>query len=67
VQAADAPTFELVLQNEHPFDPAAEPDRVRESADRLAEAGATTLNVRVVHHSLEHYLEQLAAMRELIP
>jgi probable F420-dependent oxidoreductase len=66
-QAADAPTFELVLQNEHPFDPAAEPDRVRESADRLAEAGATTLNVRVVHHSLEHYLEQLAAMRELIP
>jgi probable F420-dependent oxidoreductase len=66
-QAAAAPAFELVLQNEHPFDPAAEPDGVRESADRLAEAGATTLNVRVVHHSLEHYLEQLAAMRELIP
>ena len=33
---------------------------------RLTEAGATTLNVRVVHHSLDHYLEQLAAMRELI-
>ena len=56
-----------MLQNEHPFDPAAEPDRVRESADRLADAGATTLNVRFVHHSLEHYIEQLAAMRELIP
>jgi len=66
-QTADAPPFELVLQNEHPFDPAAEPDRVRESAERLADAGATTLNVRVVHHSLEHYLEQLAAVRELIP
>ncbi|HEX3667736.1 MAG TPA: LLM class F420-dependent oxidoreductase, partial [Acidimicrobiia bacterium] len=65
-QAADAPPFELVLQNEHPFDPGAEPDRVRESAERLADAGATTLNVRVVHHSLEHYLEQLAALRELI-
>ena len=34
---------------------------------RLAEAGATTINVRFVHHSLDHYLEQLAAMRELIP
>jgi probable F420-dependent oxidoreductase len=66
-ELADAPPFELVLQNEHPFDPGAEPERVRESAERLADAGATTLNVRVVHHSLEHYLEQLAAMRELIP
>ncbi len=66
-QAADAPPFELVLQNEHPFDPGAEPDRVRESAERLADAGATTLNVRFVHHSLEHYLEQLAALRELVP
>jgi probable F420-dependent oxidoreductase len=62
----DAPPFELVLQNEHPFDPGAEPDRVRDVAARLADAGATTLNVRVVHHTLDHYLEQLAAMRELI-
>jgi hypothetical protein len=59
------PGFELVLQNEVPFDPGAEPERVRESAHRLVEAGATTINVRFVHHSLEHYLEQLAAMREL--
>jgi probable F420-dependent oxidoreductase len=62
----DTSPFELVLQNEHPFDPGVEPDRVRDSAERLADAGATTLNVRVVHHSLDHYLEQLAAMRELI-
>jgi hypothetical protein len=33
---------------------------------RLADAGATALNVRVVHHSLDHYVEQLAAMRELV-
>jgi probable F420-dependent oxidoreductase len=59
--------LELVLQNEHPFDPGAEPERVREAAARLADAGATTLNVRFVHHSLDHYIEQLAAMRELIP
>ncbi len=66
-RAPDAAPFELVLQNEHPFDPGTEPARARDAATRLADAGATTLNVRVVHHSLEHYLEQLAAMRELIP
>ena len=65
-EAADASPFELVLQNEHPFDPGTEPDRVRDAAARLADAGATTLNVRAVHHSLAHYLEQLAAIRELI-
>jgi probable F420-dependent oxidoreductase len=62
-----APPFELVLQNEHPFDPGAEPERVRDAAGRLHDAGATILNVRVVHHSVEHYLEQLAAMRALVP
>jgi probable F420-dependent oxidoreductase len=60
---AGAPPFELVLQNEHPFDPVAEPDRVRDAVARLADAGATTLNVRFVHHSLEHCVEQLEAMR----
>jgi probable F420-dependent oxidoreductase len=63
---ADAPPFEFVLQNEHPFDPGAEPDRVRDAVARLADAGATTINVRFVHHSLDHYVEQLAAMRELV-
>lgn len=58
--------FELVLQNEHPFDPGTEPDRVRDAAARLADAGATTINLRFVHHSLDHYVEQLAAMRELV-
>ncbi len=66
-QIADAPPFELVLQNEHPFDPGAEPGRVGEAVARLADAGATTLNVRFVHHSLDHYLEQMAAMRDLVP
>jgi probable F420-dependent oxidoreductase len=65
VARRDVPAFELVLQNEHPFDPGAEPDRARDTAERLRDAGATILNVRFVHHSLEHYLEQLAAMREL--
>ena len=65
--AEPAAEFELVLQNEVPFDPAGEPERVREAARRLADAGATTINLRFVHHSLEHYVEQLAAMRDLSP
>jgi L-alanine-DL-glutamate epimerase-like enolase superfamily enzyme len=55
-----------VLQNEHPLDPIAQPEQAGEAAGRLVEAGATMLNVRFVHHSLDHYLEQLAAMRELV-
>jgi probable F420-dependent oxidoreductase len=68
ISRVDIPAdFELVFRNEAPFDPIAEPERVRESVGRLAEAGTTTLNLRVVHHSLEHYLEQLTAMPALIP
>ena len=34
---------------------------------RLRDAGASMLNVRFVHHSLAHFVDQLAAMRELMP
>jgi probable F420-dependent oxidoreductase len=59
--------IEVVLQNEHPLDPQAEPDRVREQAQRFADIGATALNVRFVHYSRAHYLEQLAALAALVP
>jgi probable F420-dependent oxidoreductase len=58
--------IEVVLQNEHPLDPLAEPARVQEQAQRFAEIGATALNVRFVHHSRAHYLEQLAALAALL-
>src|SRR5689334_10094004 len=38
--AARAEPIELVLQNEHPFDPVAEAGRVEETVGRLREAGA---------------------------
>jgi probable F420-dependent oxidoreductase len=59
---ADAPPFELVAQNERPFDPSGEPILVRDAAARLRDAGATMINARFVHHSVDHYCEQLAAM-----
>jgi probable F420-dependent oxidoreductase len=54
--------LEVVLQNERPFDPLSEPDRVAEQVGRLTTAGATMLNVRFVHHSPAHFAEQLEAL-----
>ena len=64
--AARARPLEVILQNEHPLDPSAEPDRVAEYVQGLADAGATGLNVRFVHHSPAHYQEQLAALRTIV-
>lgn len=58
--------LELILQNERPLDPLGEPERVSERLHRFRKIGTTMLNVRVVHHSLEHYLEQLAAMQAAV-
>jgi probable F420-dependent oxidoreductase len=59
--------FDVLVQNEHPLDPLAEPDRVGEQLQRSREIGATGVNVRVVHHSRAHYCEQLAALAEIAP
>jgi probable F420-dependent oxidoreductase len=60
--AARAMPLDVLLQNEHPLDPLAEPDRVAEQLAKFAEIGATGVNVRFVHHSAAHYAEQLAAL-----
>jgi hypothetical protein len=52
----------VLLQNEHPLDPIAESERVVEQLAKFREIGATGVNVRFVHHSPEHYREQLAAL-----
>jgi probable F420-dependent oxidoreductase len=62
--ARDAP-LGVILQNDRPWDPAGEPDRVAEQVGRMRAIGATGVAVRFVHHSLAHYVEQLAALAEL--
>jgi probable F420-dependent oxidoreductase len=62
---ARATPIDVLLQNEHPLDPIAEPERVAEQLARFEEIGATGVNVRFVHHSPAHYSEQLAALAEL--
>ncbi|MET1000503.1 MAG: TIGR03619 family F420-dependent LLM class oxidoreductase [Acidimicrobiia bacterium] len=61
----DVDTLEVVLQPEPPLDPIGEPDRTAAAVAELIDAGATAINVRVVHHSPAHYVEQLEALTNL--
>jgi probable F420-dependent oxidoreductase len=63
--AAGAPT-DVLLQPEPPVDPVGDPDGTHAAVARLREAGATALNLRFVHHSVDHYCEQLEAMQVLV-
>lgn len=62
--ARDQP-LDVILQNDRPFDPGGEPERVAEQLAKYDALGATGLAARLVHHSLEHYCEQMAALAEL--
>jgi probable F420-dependent oxidoreductase len=57
--------IDVILQNDRPWDPLDEPDRVAGQLERLRAIGATGLAARFVHHSAAHYGEQLAALAEL--
>jgi probable F420-dependent oxidoreductase len=58
-------SFEVVLRPEPPLDPGRDPGRVRQELDFHKKAGATALALRFEHRSLDHYLDQLAAMQEI--
>jgi probable F420-dependent oxidoreductase len=58
--------LEVILISKAPLDPAAAPDDTVAIVRELEEAGATMMSVRFIHHSLDHYLEQLEAMAELM-
>jgi alkanesulfonate monooxygenase SsuD/methylene tetrahydromethanopterin reductase-like flavin-dependent oxidoreductase (luciferase family) len=57
--------LDIALQPEA-LDPLGDPDATRASVARLRDAGATILNLRFVHHSADHYCEQLAAMQAVL-
>ena len=54
--------LEVVAQPGELVDPCAEPDRVDDLLAAWAAAGATVVDLHLVHHSLPHYLEQLEAL-----
>jgi len=57
--------FEVVLPADKPLDPTGQPTLTEDTLHALAAAGTTTVSARFVHHSLEHYLEQVHALAEL--
>ena len=58
--------LDVILQNDRPWDPTAEPDRVTDQLGRMRTIGASGLAVRLVHQSLDHYCEQLEALQRLV-
>ncbi|HZU80353.1 MAG TPA: TIGR03619 family F420-dependent LLM class oxidoreductase [Acidimicrobiales bacterium] len=59
--------LEMVLAPEPPLDPLADPDGAVASMRALTAVGATGLSLRFHHRSRSHYLEQLAALRDILP
>lgn len=60
------PQFDVVLQTETALDPSGDPEGAAAASRSLVEAGATMLSLRFVHHSVDHYVEQLEAMAQLV-
>lgn len=58
--------LEVVLQTNRALDPSADADGARAAVAEMVAAGATMLSLRFVHHSVEHYIEQLEAMAALV-
>ena len=58
--------LEVILQPDPPLDPADDREGALAAVAEMREAGATQLNLRFVHHSVDHYCRQLEAMRALI-
>lgn len=61
------PGFEVVLPPPVPLDPLDEPERTRDALGEIAAHGATIVTAIFKHTSLQHYLENLAALAELNP
>lgn len=55
--------FELVFPPDPPLDPIGAADAIQETIEVWRNVGATALNLRFVHRSKSHYLEQLDAFR----
>jgi probable F420-dependent oxidoreductase len=56
------PGFDVRLGPERPLDPVANPAAAQDALAALAAAGATIASAQFIHHSLQHYLEQLEAL-----
>ena len=58
--------FDVVLGPPRPLDPSADPDATQAALAEMEQAGATAVHAGFIHHSFEHYLEQLEALAPLL-
>ncbi len=58
--------LDVALWPEPALDPIREPDRIREQAAAHVAAGATILNYRFPSTSVDHHVEQMAALTEVL-
>ncbi len=65
-EARTAP-LDVVLRPERALDPMGDPGGTERVVDELRDAGATMLSVTLRNDSVDHCLEQLAALRTLVP
>ncbi|MGY1812071.1 TIGR03619 family F420-dependent LLM class oxidoreductase [Blastococcus sp. SYSU D00820] len=57
--------FDVLVGSARPLDPMADAQEVHDVLGEAADAGGTVFRLTVVHESLEHYLDQLAAYAEI--
>jgi probable F420-dependent oxidoreductase len=57
----------VILPPDPPIDPSGDPEGTVVFLRRLTEVGATGFSLRFRHHSRTHYVEQMAALMELVP
>nr|BAF48133.1 hypothetical protein [Rhodococcus rhodochrous] len=65
LRKADLPNgFEVVLPTARPLDPLGSPDAVLRALERRADAGATIVSTPIMATGVEHYCDQLHALRD---
>jgi probable F420-dependent oxidoreductase len=57
--------FEVVLPADRPLDPVGNPEETKQTLEKMAAVGTTTVFAYFRHESFDHYLEQLHALAEL--
>lgn len=58
--------LDIVLQSNRALDPLGDADATAAEVEALCSAGATGLALRFVHHSPDHYIEQMTAMVDVV-
>jgi probable F420-dependent oxidoreductase len=63
---ARAKPLEIIIPPDPPVDPGGDPLGTTEVLGSLLEVGATAFSLRFRHHSRTHYVEQMAALQEIV-